>query len=162
MSRKGQKFSPERLMKIRRLRKARRLYKLEPAFALINLQREYPDYTQEQFWDDLRRRSRPKKKKGKSPLTRFGRYRRMQSLLARYLTTKDESLIRQAETLRLHMTKPYRVLVRIKGLTREFQISALTPIERVEMLTQQFRECTSDQEIETLYNEFLNTTGYGN
>ncbi|WP_289035014.1 hypothetical protein, partial [uncultured Flavobacterium sp.] len=68
----GKPFTPQRLANIRRMRKARRLYKKQPLFAYDILCKEYPDYTYDKFWDDLRYRRKPKRRKGKSALVRYG------------------------------------------------------------------------------------------
>lgn len=60
-----QTFSPERLQHIRRLRKARRLFKQQPLFAYNIMSGSYEDYSLSDFLEDLRYRKPRKKKKGK-------------------------------------------------------------------------------------------------
>lgn len=149
------KFSSERLFKIRRMRKARRLFKQMPLFAFVIMQAEYVGYSLVQFQDDLRRRSKPKpKKKGKSPLARFGRYWRIQQLIARYSYTLDEALIIKAMKLRQRITKPYRLEVRLKGMIHEFTILPLTPIQDVESLITKFNHCKTEEEIDRVFADF--------
>ncbi|WP_118975766.1 hypothetical protein [Taibaiella koreensis] len=151
-------FSPERLFKIRRLRKARRLFKKEPLFAFHNMCIEYPDYTITEFQDDLRRRTKKKKKFSKTPLSRYGRYWRMLQLKDRYQCTKDEKLIIKAMKLQANMTKPYRLRVRLKDLCWEYQFSPLIPIGEIESLVQQFNACQTEREVETIYKTFAESS----
>ncbi|MCX2429875.1 hypothetical protein [Pedobacter sp. GR22-10] len=154
MGREG-KFNEERLFKIRRMRKARRLFKQMPLFAFVMMQAEYSGYSLVQFQDDLRRRSKPKpKKKGKSPLARFGRYWRIQQLIARYSYTQDESLIIKAMKLRQRITKPYRLEVRLKGMVHEITLSPMTPIQDVESLIAKFNLCKTEKEIDRVFADF--------
>lgn len=160
MSSKGKKFSPERLEKIRRLRKARRFYQQAPAFAYIWLQAEYPDYTYSEFLDDLRRRSKRMHRKGKSPLSRYGRYGKMAALITEYEQTKDHQLLIQANQLRSNMTKPYRVFVKLKSYAVEFSFSPFIRYEHIAVLSEQVRQCNSEIEIETMVQEFRQRHNY--
>ena len=146
----GKPFSPERLANIRRMRKARRLYKKQPVFAFAIMVAEYPEYTIEKFWDDLRYRRPPKKKKGKSSLVRYGRYRRMEQLNGQYLATGNLEYGLQAVRLRRNMTKPYRVLVRVSGQEIEYSFSPLIPIERIENLVRELSNCKDLAEADKL------------
>ncbi len=58
----GKPFTAERLESIRRMRKARRLFRKEPLFAYMLLSLEYVDYSYAQFLDDLRYRTKAKRK----------------------------------------------------------------------------------------------------
>jgi hypothetical protein len=150
----GIPFTPERLLAIRRLRKARRLYKKQPLFAYGIMRNEYPDYTYEQFWDDLRYRKPRIKKKGKCPLFRYGRYFRMQKLIAMYRNTDEINFALQALRLARHMTKPYRVVTKIGGNISEYSLSPLIAIELVEKLTANLRDCTTEQETDEMVDKF--------
>lgn len=150
----GKKFTPERLANIRRMRKARRTFKIQPLFAFETMRLDYPDYTQEQFWDDLRYRKKPRKKKGKSSLMRFGRYRRMEKLDELYRTTENIEYALQSQTLRRRMTKPYRVLVRIGGQSIEYSFSPLIQIENIERLVVELPACRTEQEADERVEQF--------
>lgn len=147
-------FTAERLLRIRRLRKARRLYKQSPIFAYDLMRVEYPTYTHDEFWDDLRRCTKKKKRKGKTPLIRYGRYWRIQELLGRYGLTNDETLIIQANRLQERITKPYRIMVKLKGDCMEFTVSPLVPIREIELLTQRFGQCETAEQIDHIFNDF--------
>lgn len=150
----GKPFTPERLASIRRMRKARRLFKKQPLFAFEILCAEYNGYTYERFWDDLRYRTKPRgRKKGKSPLVRYGRYRRMEQLNERYRQTGNADYALQAQKLRRNMTKPYRVLARIAGGIFEYSFSPLIRIEEMEKLTAQLPKCATEQEAEELVEQ---------
>lgn len=151
----GQPFSPERLRNIRRLRKARRLFKQTPLFAFHLMELEYPGYTQDEFLEDLRRRTKRKSKPKKTPQRRYGRYYRVQALKERYASTGDEEAIRMAMRLQSVMTKPYRFLVRLKNQAKEFNLSPLIPISRVEQLNQSFTACKTMVEVEQLIDAFI-------
>ena len=150
----GRPFSPERLMLIRRMRRARRLHKQVPLFAFALMQQEYPEYTFSDFYSDLRLRSKPKRRKGKSPLVRFGRYWRIQELISRFHATGDYDLLRRANKLRAQLTKPYRVLVKLKGEAIEYTFSPLIPIGRMEQLMQKFKGCETEQQVDAVIAEF--------
>lgn len=151
---KGKKFSPERLEKIRRLRKARRLYKQAPAFAFVWLLAEYPAYTYAEFLDDLRRRSKKKHRKGKSSLPKYGRYGKMMALVEEYGQTKDYQSLLLANQLRRNMTKPYRLLIKLKNCEMEFSLSPFIKYDYVAMLSSQATQCKTEAEIETMVQEF--------
>ncbi len=147
-------FSPERLAHIRRLRKARRLFKTQPLFAFLLMKADYPGYTHTEFLDDLRRRSKKKHKAKKSPLCRYGRYLRIDKLMTRYRETGEDVLILQAMRLRANITRPYRVLVRLAGQYTEYFFSPLISIERIEKLNENFCACKTWEEVERVREEF--------
>ena len=147
-------FSPERLTNIRRMRKARRLYKQTPLFAFAAMQEEYPLYTFSQFLDDLRRRTEKKKKRFKTPLARYGRYRRIQELMTSFLLTQNWELALRAKLLRQRITQPYRLLIRLKGESIEYSFSALIPIQYIERLTEDISKCKTEHEIEKVISDF--------
>lgn len=147
-------LTPEKLQNLRRLRKARRLYKQTPLFAYQLMQQEYPNYSYAKFMDDLRRRTKKKIRKKKSPLVIFGRYWRIDKLMVQFRSTKDFTLLEMAIKLRKNITKPYRMLVKLKGECMEFTFSPFTPIERIEQLNERFKQCTTQEEIEKVFNDF--------
>ncbi|MBN8879831.1 MAG: hypothetical protein J0I32_19965 [Sphingobacteriales bacterium] len=138
-------FSPERLFHIRRLRKARRLFKLTPLFAFEQMKLQYAEYTYADFMEDLRRRSRKKQRLKKSPLVRYGRYQRMEKLLTQYRETGNLDLAQKATQLRRRMTKPYTVLVRLKEASMEYTLSPFIPIEAIEQLVLHLKTCSTEQ-----------------
>jgi hypothetical protein len=152
------KFSPERLLKIRRLRKARRLFKTTPLFAYTQMKAIYPDYTYEEFLDDLRPRRIRKAKKKKSSLARFGRYLRIEQLKSQFRLTRNYECIIKAEQLRRNITKPYRVMVKLKENCMEYTFSPLIPIGRIEQLVISLNSCKSEQEVDQAVNQFSETT----
>lgn len=151
----SRKFSTERLANIRRIRKARRLYRQVPLFAQLLMAEKYPGYDDKQFCDDLRRRSKAKPRRKKSTLQRFGRYHRMIQLIRDYKESRDTSLLIEAATLRRNMTKPYRVRVRLGKRIYEFSFPPTVSILQIEALTARFGTCKTPEEIDTVYNEFI-------
>lgn len=139
-------FSPERLFHIRRLRKARRLFRQVPLFAFYLMQREYGNYTYLEFLDDLRIRHKKMGRPKKSPLARYGRYNRMEQLMRIYDDTKDIQTALDALKLRRHMSHPYRVLLKITGVSLEFTLSPLIPIDAIEQLVDSIRKCRTEAE----------------
>lgn len=154
----GKPFTPQRLENIRRMRRARRLYRKAPLFAYELMRGEYADYTFEKFCDDLRYRSRRKKKKGKSQLVRFGRYGRMEQLNEQYRQTGNADYALQAQKLLRNMTKPYRVMVRVSGETWEYTLSPLIRIDDIEKLVARLTECVTAEKA----HASVEHTGQGN
>lgn len=154
----GKPFTPERLANIRRIRKARRLYRKQPLFAFEILLTEYPNYTQDKFWDDLRCRSIRKNRKGKSPLIRYGRYRRMQQLIELYKNTQIIDYALKAQRLRRLMTVPYRVMVKIGGKAIEYNFCPLMQIEEIENIMTQLLKCLTVQDADKLIKQFKEET----
>lgn len=153
----GKAFAPERLMHIRRLRKARRLFKRKPLFAFEEMRLAYPQYTYDEFLDDLRRRTPRKNRQPKSPLPRYGRYVRMQQLLDDYKRRGDTDALWMAVQLRERMTKPYRVSASIGHERIEFTFSPMISMGRIEQLTADIRKCSSMEQVLRLVEQFRKT-----
>lgn len=153
----GKKFSAERLASLRRMRMARRLFKKQPLFAYSLMREAYPDYTHAQFWDDLRYRRPPKKRKGKNGIQKYGRYCRMQELLLRYRQDGNIAHALQAQKLRERMAKPYRVRVTVGSYRLEYGFSPLVPIAHIEHLVEMLARCSTEQEADRLVQEFRET-----
>lgn len=151
---KGEKFSAERLAHIRRLRKARRYFSKLPLFAYQMMLEELPGYTHAEFLDDLRRRTPKRKRKGKSPLARYGRYGRIEQLMAEYRLTGDPELAIRASRLRQRITTDYRVLVKIGGESTEYSFSPLIPIARIEGLVAELGRCATEDQAHELVERF--------
>lgn len=157
----GKPFTVERLENIRRMRKARRLFKQQPLFAYLIMLENYTAYTYEQFADDLRLRSKRKKRKGRSNLQRYGRYRRMMELIGLYNKTGNTDFAIQSFKLRARLTKPYRVQLKLKGVRLEYSFAATTPIHRIEELVNKLNECTQEEhtnKIVALFRETIHLT----
>lgn len=150
----GKPFTPERLANIRRMRKARRLFKKQPLFAFDILCREYSDYTHERFVDDLTYRTKRKRKKKKSSLVRYGRYRRMEQLKTLYEQTGIVEYALQAQKLRRLMTRPYRVMVRVEKMRLEYSFSELIPIAQIEQLCKELAVCGTVKNADKLVEHF--------
>lgn len=153
----GKPFTPERLENIRRMRKARRLFKKQPLFAYATMLENYPNYTQHEFLDDLRLRKPRKKKKFKSPLLRYGRYYRMEEMKSKYMATGNIDFALQAQRLRRHLTKPYRVKVRIAHSTIEYGFSPLIQISDIELLVAKLAGCKDEKHADELVADFRKT-----
>jgi hypothetical protein len=153
----GKTFSPERLASLRRMRKARRLFKKQPLFAHCIMLEAYPDYTHIQFLDDLRYRRPPIKRKGKNGIQKYGRYCRMEELLHRYRQYGNIADALQAQKLRERMAKPYRVRVTINAVRIEYGFSPLVPIGNIENLVGSLARCATEQEADRLVQEFRKT-----
>jgi hypothetical protein len=152
----GKPFTPERLENIRRMRRARRLYRKAPLFAFEMMREEYPQYTYENFCDDLRYRTARKRKRGKSQLARYGRYRRMEKLKEQFRQTGNSDFALQAQKLHRNMTKPYRVLARVSGETWEYTLSPLIRIDDIEKLVALLNDCPTVEDAHALVGQFRN------
>lgn len=139
-------FSSERLFHIRRLRKARRLFRQAPLFAFDEMRQQYSGYTYREFMDDLRPRSRKRKRHTRNPLARYGRFDRMENLILQYRQTKETELALQALALRKHISQPYRVLARSKNFSLVFTLCPLIPIRAIEKLVTDLQNCKTELE----------------
>lgn len=156
------KFSPERLYRIRRLRRARRLWKQQPIFAYPQMREEYPTYSYEEFCDDLRRRSKERRRrKGRSPLVRYGRYGAFLRLMADYQSNGSWESVRRAMALRKRMTMPYRLRVQIGGQGYEYTLSPYIPQSQIEELALNVRACKSFNEVERMVDAVRATVKNG-
>lgn len=97
----------------RRKRVAKRMALRFPLFAVEFTREEFPQYTQEQFQSDIEGKKLQKKRKGKSPLKRMGRYRAMREALTEYRITGDIEHLRRAQQLRNRMFQPYKIDYRL-------------------------------------------------
>lgn len=147
-------FSHERLTKIRRLRKARRLFNKEPLFAYNQLIKEFPDYSYDQFLDDLRIRKKSKKKVIPKRLERYGRYSKVKELLIRYQQTDDTRFAIQAKQIMDQLRKPYRLQIVLNKQISEYCFHPYTPYSVVEQLSKQVKSCKTQEQIEKLVAEF--------
>jgi hypothetical protein len=150
-------FTEERLHLIRRLRKARRLWKRWPLMALSWMQADYPGYTASDLQEDLRRRTKKKKRFVKSPLKRYGRYNKFQQLMDLYEESKDPVHYLAAMRIRRTITKPYRMLFSIKGQKEEYSLDPLIPYGHIEQLASEGKKCNSLTELEELITKFKET-----
>ncbi len=153
----GNPFSTVRLYNIRRLRKARRLFKQQPLFAYYLMCETYTDYCYTDFLADLRYRKPPKKRKGKSVLYRYGRYSRIVKLMEHYNQTKDLDFAIAAKRLRDMLTKPYRVWYKCEGVSVEVCFSPLIPLVQIENLVLRLKTVHTEQEAQELVSEFSST-----
>lgn len=147
-------FSPERLANIRRLRRARYLYRKLPLFAFEMMKAQFPGYDYQQFLEDLRYRRPPKKRKSRTGLLRYGRYSRIEQLNASYMVTGKIEFALKAMQLRRNIAKPYRVVLRLKGEQLEWQFSPLIRIERIEELVAVLAHCTDATQAQKLIDRF--------
>lgn len=151
---KGKAYTPERLMQVRRMREARRLFKQSPLFAYELMLQKYPAYTHYQFLDDLRRRTKKRPGRKKTTLTKYGRFARMQKMLGEYSQTKDIKPLLAATKLRERMTKPYRVVATVGKQRMEFCFPPTVQIQAIEQLTTDLSKCASMEEVSIAVSRF--------
>ncbi|MGE7775180.1 hypothetical protein ACQKLP_10680 [Chitinophaga sp. NPDC101104] len=157
------KLSPESLFKLRRLRKARFLWKKGPLMALATMQAQYPGYTQQMLIADLKPRSRKKViPKTRSPLYKYGRYARMQQLIQLYHQTGDIQNLLEAQKLRKRLTAPYRVEVRTGNHVKEFYLPATTSYTTVVSLVAKINGSSSFETGCQIVEQFLSRVYMGN
>jgi hypothetical protein len=153
--RKGIPFSRQRLFKIRRLRKARRLWRREPLFAYARLQQIYPNYTEMDFIDDLRRRKPKKKRFAKKFQSRYGRYDKIQSLLKEFDQTQDFKYVLLANKLKARIAKPYIIRVKKGKKIMEYSAPPETSYAQIERFVLQAHECPTFEQANALFGELL-------
>ena len=145
------KFSEETLRRIRRMRKARRLFRYLPLFAFSMMLVEYHDYDYDTFIRDVTPRRRKKRKKvPKTPLARYGRFWEMRHLVRQYKESKEPVIGLKADLLRKNMTRPYRVLLQIGRECREHAYPATYSYSTIRDFAMKARQCRSWIEIDAL------------
>lgn len=148
-------LSKESLEKLRRLRKARREQKNFPLFAFAEMQSEFCEYSEGDFAEDLRRRSKPKKKRAKkNPLLKFGRYRKIQALLVEFDRTHDFSLIERANKLRPLIRQYYRVKIRKGDHACEYFYAPECDYDKIAVLCNKMGKCATWEEVDALDKAF--------
>lgn len=124
----------------RRRRVAKRLFKKQPLFAVALMQQEFPGYTHQMLEEDIKPRSKSKKreKKKKTPMVRQGRYAAYRKALERYRNTGEESYLLEAKRLRERMYQRFEVEFRLKGRTDTmlYTYPSTTPMRFILALTQ--------------------------
>lgn len=150
----GKPFSPERLYKIRRIRKARRLFKQEPMFAYSRMCAIYPGYSHEAFIDDLRMRKPKKKKKGKPFFLRYGRYGKMMQLIEQYKQTGDVDFAYKAKLLKDRIMEPYCFAYKVGDIVRNMFFSPMIPLEQIENLSKRLAGLQTIEEADRIVAEF--------
>jgi len=122
-----------------------------PLFAVEFMADEFPDYTLEQFENDLEGKKLPKKRKGKSPMHRQGRYLPMRKALADYRLTGEMKYLLEAKRLRERMFQPYQLEYRIGKERRRMQFPSTTSMRLMRELVEiQF---SSWEELEKILEE---------
>ena len=150
------KWSAATLNRVRRLRKARRLYKAMPLFAYDILQKEYPGYSYEAFLQDIQpRKKKLRPKTHKSRRVRFGRYFEMQRMARRYNETQNPVYGLKANQLRKYLSKPYRVLISINNQVQEYSYPATISITLIQQLVTMAGSCQDFTEYEQKEREVL-------
>lgn len=151
---KGYKYSEEARASRRRKLRAKRLWKKLPMFAFQTLLQDNPDYTINQFSQDIIFRKKIKERKSKSNLERYGRYWKYRELLNLYLSTRNEEYYFAAKRLRDNMTKPYRVSIKYAGESgKEFSFDATIKYEAIQEIVRLSKTCKSIQEFEDKLKE---------
>lgn len=140
--------------KRRRWRVADRMLKKAPLFAAQIMQDEFPGYTEEDFIHDVtRKRRKGKKRKGKSPLKRQGRYPFMMRHLANYQLTKDPEHLRKAQEMRNRMFNPIELVFSLNGESKTVSFPSTTSVSFVQGLAK--IKFQSWEELDEILNEKL-------
>lgn len=150
----GRKLSFDQLCRLRRLRKARRLWKKQPLFAYMYMSIEYPGYSYQEFLDDLRRRSKPIKRQVKNDMFRYGRYARIRSLINRYERSGNPDDALAAMRLAKVLRKAYRVLIRIGKEYIEYRFESFILIDDIESLCSSLRKCATEKQADEIVTAF--------
>lgn len=160
------KYTPEKLVTLRRLRAARRMHRRFPLMAFLFMKEKYPEYSYNDFIEDIT----PKRKRyyksyryiKKCPLRKYGRFTAMDNLIQQYRQTGDPAALLKAEKIRKVMTKPYRILVSIKGQATEFYLSEYIPYHIVQDLTIAIKKTNTMEMAEQLINDIRSRyNGFG-
>lgn len=112
-----------------------------PLFAVQFTQEEFPDYSRALYEKDIKGKKKPRYKKGKSTLVRYGRYHEMKRLLLEYKNklmfdnVNDLELLLRIQRLRNSITKRYRILYQLKRECIEWSFPATYSYELIVELT---------------------------
>lgn len=129
-------LSEEAKLSIRRKRKAKRLFRDVPLFAFNLLNDEIGNYSYDQFSIDITYRKPRKKRKSRSPLVRYGRFKEIQKHLGNWYATKDPSYLLIAQQLRNRITQPYRMQIRVGQEFYEFTFDPTYSIDLIREINQ--------------------------
>lgn len=149
------KVSEEALLRMRRVKAARRAFQNAPLFAYTGLQMKFPGYTYETFIQDITPRRKKKRGRKKSPLTRYGRFQEIQKEVHLFTTTGDPIHGLRADLLRRYLYKPFRILVRRWGRPVVYTYPATYSIAVIKQLTTLSNNCGSSEEYEQQAKEVL-------
>lgn len=127
----------QNIRKRRRRRVAKRMEKRFPLFAVEFMKEEFSDYDFEQFVEDIKRPKRKiKKRKGKSPLKRQGRYPLMMENIKQYESTGNIKYLHQAQKLRNRINQPFEVVFSLNGKRRVEVFPSTASVEIIKSLAQ--------------------------
>lgn len=147
---------------MRRRRVAKRMAKRFPLFAVEYMQAEFPGYTQEQFIEDISRKTRKREspyRKKKSPMQRQCRWSLYQKALLNYRNTGEQKYLQEAQQLRNKMYSriPVRVTIDIGGKleTKEWRFPSDVSLAVIQNITKQTFSSWEEQE-----NFFKETLGW--
>ena len=137
----------------RRKRVAKRMAKRFPLFAIEFMQDEFNGYTQDQFEADLKGKTLPKKRKGKSQLARQGRYPLMQKALSNYHLTGNQEYLYEAQQWRKKMFLDFEVEYRLGKERRTYRFPSTTSCDWVMSLAKV--KWKTWEELDTILEEKL-------
>jgi len=154
---KGYKYSEEAKLSRRRKLLAKRLWKKLPIFAFQTILEHNPEYSLNQFAEDIVYKKKAKVKKNKSNIERYGRYWKYREVLNLYLSTKNEEHYFAAKRLRDNMTKPYRISIKYSGEPgKEYSFDATIRYDSIQEIVSLSKTCKSIQEFEEKLNTYTN------
>lgn len=134
----------------RRKRKARRLFKKWPIFAVEMMKREgYEDYNTDLLFEDLPIKKRSKKKEKKRKEKKNTKYRLLASLREEYRYKRDIQIAIRYNAVARSLHKPYTIRGKLKtGEKVETQVSNHTLIYYVKKIMKLIPYCSSPQELD--------------
>jgi hypothetical protein len=119
---------------------------------------EVMQVTIEDYHAALKKLKPTKKRKGKSPLRRFGRFLKIENLVVQYHQSGDLKFLIEAQRLRINITKPYQVKIIFKGVIKIYSYAPTLSYALVVELFSLARQSKSFEEYETGVDEKLKYT----
>jgi hypothetical protein len=135
----------------RRRRVAKRQAKRFPLFAVEFMKDEFPNYDYETFVDDVRSGKAKKKKKGKSPMKRQGRYEMYRSAMSNYYLYKEVHYLEEAQKIRNRMYLPFIIEYRLKGEVWTYTFPSTTSMATIKSMAS--IKFTSWDELKSIIDE---------
>ncbi len=116
--------------------------------------------SEEEYHSVLSKLKKLKKRKGKSPLVRYGRYRQMEKYLTEYKQTGDLNFLIRANEVRNRLSKMYKLEMLYQGKKIVYSYSAIIDYKQILKIIELSKHVKSHEEYEAMVKKELQYTSY--